>query len=343
MTRTTLSDASRRVQTHSSRGTLRQSADDHYWPEVDIDMMKSETHTGVEMAFNYGFSCYPCKQDQSQQQQSQQRQQGSNGGNGQGGEGGGPGEQGQQPEGDAAEVIVNYLNGSRSHGVVTVVGDRRHRVNSKNVKAAEGDVFLHRKKDDYTQVHLHESGLLMSAPEGRTARMALVTPPQQRQQQGQQGQQNKKGQQPLHQENSKAKKFVDVTDDRSRVQGTNALLMLAKDDMGYVHVSEDQKVWLGYEQGKAKFAKVLTEDGISDNVHARLGAGPLPNMGGGGGGGSYASAGGLEEGATPPKRVFWAKTSELDAVVARLDALEARLTALEKNHPVLFWLLKKAL
>jgi hypothetical protein len=117
--------------------------------------------------------------------------------------------------------------------------------------------------------------------------------------------------------------------------------MLAKDGMGYVHVSEDQNVWLGYEQGKAKFARVLTEDGIADNTWARLGAGPLPNMGGGGGG-SFVSVGGLEEGATPSKRPFWAMTSELDAVVARLELLEARVTALEKNHPILFWLLKRA-
>src|SRR6187401_3128347 len=126
--RTTLKDTGRRTQTNSSRATLRKLDSKPYWSEVDIDVMTSETHTGVEFVENYGSTMVPAKQDEEEEDQKQpQQKQASNGGGG-GPDAGTQGEQGEQPKGDAAEPIVMYLNGSRSHPVVVAMGDRRHRL-----------------------------------------------------------------------------------------------------------------------------------------------------------------------------------------------------------------------
>jgi hypothetical protein len=74
-----------------------------------------------------GWTAMPLKQEQDQSSQGQQS--GGGGGNG-GGGGGGGGEQGDwnhnQPKGKAAEAIMMYLGGSRSHPIA-MVDDRRVR------------------------------------------------------------------------------------------------------------------------------------------------------------------------------------------------------------------------
>src|SRR5262245_23365987 len=140
--RTSVRDASRRAQTQMSRATLRELNTKTLWSEAKaIDVMHSETATDVEYAESYGTTSVPAKQDDDEQQQKKSKQQqASSGTGGPGGEGGTPGEEGEQPKGDAAEVIVGYLNGSRSHPVILAIGDRRHRLK----ELEEGDVALYR-------------------------------------------------------------------------------------------------------------------------------------------------------------------------------------------------------
>jgi phage gp45-like len=196
--RTSTRDASRRSQTSASRATLRELNSKTLWSEAKyIDVMASETATDVEYAENYGTTSVPAKQDEEDEDQKkgQQKggQQGGNGGDGAGGEGGTPGEEGEQPKGDAAEAIVLYMNGSRSHPVMIAVGDRRHRL----VELEEGDVAQHRLKDDRQQFLLSKDGTYLSTRQDKLTRIALVPKPQDDQQQQkpgpqQSGQQQKK-------------------------------------------------------------------------------------------------------------------------------------------------------
>ena len=182
--RTSVRDASRRAQTHASRATLRELNSKPYWAEAkQLDIMANETATDVEYAEGYGATGVPAKQDpEDDDQQGGESSQASVGG-GPGGEGGTQGAQGKQPKGDAAEAIVIYLNGSRSHPVIISIGDRRHRL----VELEEGDYALHRLKDDRQQVLLHKEGTFLSTRNDKVMRIALVPKPQDDQQQQDQG------------------------------------------------------------------------------------------------------------------------------------------------------------
>jgi len=176
--RTSTRDASRRAQTGASRATLRELNSKTLWSEAKaIDVMASETATDVEYAENYGSTSVPAKQDEEDEDQKkgkqQSGQQGGNGGGGPGGEGGTPGEEGEQPKGDAAEAIVLYMNGSRSHPVMIAVGDRRHRL----VELEEGDVAQHRLQKDRQQFLLSKDGTYLSTREDKLTRIALVPKP----------------------------------------------------------------------------------------------------------------------------------------------------------------------
>jgi len=166
-------DSANRVQTNASRATLRELNSKPFWSEAkQLDVMASETHSDVEFIENYGSTMVPAKQDQDdQQQEGQQQQDSGGGGNGAGGGGAGSqGEEGEQPQGDAAEAIVLYLNGSRSHPVVIAMGDRRHRL----VELEEGDVANHRLKDDRQQFLMSSDGTYFSTRDDKVFRVALV-------------------------------------------------------------------------------------------------------------------------------------------------------------------------
>ena len=132
--RTTLTRAGMQGTLGFSRATLREADDDHNWQEAkSVDVTNSETHTNVERCQSFGFTATPLKQ--SEQQQDSGMGQGGDGGGlgGGGGDGGGfgdassGGEQGKQPQGESAECMIAYLNGSRSHPVIIGIDDRRHR------------------------------------------------------------------------------------------------------------------------------------------------------------------------------------------------------------------------
>ena len=190
--RTSTRDASRRAQTSMSRATLRELNSKTLWSEAkQIDVMASETATDVEYAESYGTTSVPAKQDKDDDQQKQQpKQQQAGGDGGPGGSGGTPSEEGEQPKGDAAEAIVAYLNGSRSHPVILAIGDRRHRLK----ELEEGDVAQYRLKDDRQQFLLHKDGTYLSTRDDKVFRAALV-PKEQKDQQQAAGSQQAKSQQ----------------------------------------------------------------------------------------------------------------------------------------------------
>jgi phage gp45-like len=185
VTRTTLRNASQRAQSYASRATLRELNSKPQWAEAKfIDVFPGETATDVEYAENYGGTSVPAKQDEEEEEEKQQgkQQQGSSGGSGT------PGEENEQPKGDAAEAIVLYLNGSRSHPVIISVGDRRHRL----LELEEGDVAQHRLKDDRQQMLYSKDGTYISTRSDKIMRIALV-PKQQDQQQNPSQQQQANG------------------------------------------------------------------------------------------------------------------------------------------------------
>jgi phage gp45-like len=229
--RTSVKDASRRAQTSASRATLREMNSKPYWSEAkQLDVTSSETATDVEYVENYGGTSVPAKQDEEEdeQQGQQQGQQGGNGGGGPGGSGGTPGKQGKQPKGDAAEAIVLYLNGSRSHPVIISVGDRRHRL----VELEEGDVAQHRLKEDRQQMLYSKDGTYLSTRIDKVMRIALVPkePKDEEQQQGGnggnggaggQGQQKKKktyGQKSAKDDNKNSEVYIEQKGNETTVR-----------------------------------------------------------------------------------------------------------------------------
>ena len=128
--RTSTEDAARRAQTSMSRCTIRGCDDGHDMQEVNqADVMQSETPTNFERWQQVGFTAYP--KDQTNQQQPQgsgQSGAASGSGNGSGSSGDGvTGFNANQPKGPAAEGVMLYLNGSRSHPVAAMIDDRRVR------------------------------------------------------------------------------------------------------------------------------------------------------------------------------------------------------------------------
>jgi len=122
--RTTITDASRRAQTGIARCTIRKCDDDHDMQEVlQADVMHSETPTSFERWQQVGFTAYPSDQQQGQGQQGQGT------GNGGGGDimGGASGFNNAQPKTPAAEGVMVYPGGSRSHPVCASIDDRRVR------------------------------------------------------------------------------------------------------------------------------------------------------------------------------------------------------------------------
>jgi phage gp45-like len=121
--RSNTTDASRRAQTSISRCTIRGCDDGHDMQQVkQADVMNSETPTDFERWQSVGFTSYP--KDQSQQSQQPPQGGGSNGGSA------GDGVSGfnqNQPKGPAAEGMMLYVGGSRSHPVCAAIDDRRVR------------------------------------------------------------------------------------------------------------------------------------------------------------------------------------------------------------------------
>ncbi len=285
--RTTLRSAARKAQTNSSRATLRKaSKNTGLWQYLEhVDVMHSETHTDIERAENYGFSSVPHDQDEEEGQQGQGEGQSQSSSGSVGGGAGSDPETGKQPKGDSAEVIVQYLNGSRSHPVAVVVGDRRHRVISKKNKEGKetegGDVYMHRGKDDITQIMLRKKGLYQVTRDDRKVRIALVpkpttqNPSQQQQANGApgggaqsgsgQGKQKDYGQEPQYDKADKSDIYINVEKEGDaitikhgltvvKLDGKKALMYYEDDtkstrvDDKHVHIRfKDFRIWVDKE------------------------------------------------------------------------------------------------
>jgi hypothetical protein len=179
---------------------------------------------------------------------------------------------------DGAETFISFMGGNRSFPVAGPMDDRRHRLH----ELEKGDTAMFRGKDDQQQFHMTKDGGFWSGPQGKTLRMALVPPKQQQQQQaqalaspgaqsGQQGSQQQRGQKPVKKDNQDSKYFVELNASKhARMAGAQGHIML-DDGKTYVHVNEDKKVYLGGKKGEGVFAPVMTTNGPSINVLARIG------------------------------------------------------------------------
>lgn len=103
--RSSPADAAGRVHGVAARGTIKKSNDKKKVQEVDVELLKDETHRGVEVFGQYGFKSVPVAKE------------GKN----------------------AAEVIVIFPGGNRAHGVVVAVDDRRYR--PKDWKPGESGLY----------------------------------------------------------------------------------------------------------------------------------------------------------------------------------------------------------
>jgi phage gp45-like len=116
--RTTLADATRKARMGTSRATVREFDDDHLMQQVKYaDVFHSETPSDFERWQSVGMTAFPIKQqeDPNAKQQPAKKADPADGDWNH-----------DQPKGPAAEAVMLYLNGSRSHPVA-MVDDRRVR------------------------------------------------------------------------------------------------------------------------------------------------------------------------------------------------------------------------
>jgi phage gp45-like len=152
--RTTLSMLSNHHRLGSSRATVREFDDEHLMQQVKYaDVLHSETPSDFERWQMVGLTATPLKQDQDQSNQQQSKQ-------GQGQQAGTGSDDGDwnhnQPQGDAAEAVMLYLNGQRSHPI-GMCDDRRVRPyqvpeGATAVYAATGTGQLFYHNDDGSHV-----------------------------------------------------------------------------------------------------------------------------------------------------------------------------------------------
>lgn len=139
-----------------SRATAREFDDDHLVQEIkQADVFHSETPSNFERFQPVGLTSFPIKQEKEQGQQNQQK------GNSQQGDW-----NHNQPKGPAAEVLMSYLNGSRSHPVASMVDDRR--VRPYNMSEGEG---AHYAPDGSEQmVYFKENGTYVVSLDGKSVK-----------------------------------------------------------------------------------------------------------------------------------------------------------------------------
>jgi phage gp45-like len=114
--RTTLSHVARQAQMSSSRATVREFDDDHLMQQIKYaDVYHSETPSDFERFQPVGTTAFPIKQQEDQNQKQKPASQAAQGDWNH-----------NQPTGPAAEAVMLYLNGSRSHPIA-MVDDRRVR------------------------------------------------------------------------------------------------------------------------------------------------------------------------------------------------------------------------
>ena len=105
-----IADAARRGYLGIARGVIMGSDDSKLMQTVDARLHSQEMLTGIERLQSYGFNSVPVDPDQNGKK--------------------------------AAEVVVGFVNGNRSHPVVLAEGDRRSR--PKNWQKGESGLWHHK-------------------------------------------------------------------------------------------------------------------------------------------------------------------------------------------------------
>lgn len=131
--RTSLPRTHMTARNGASRATVRSFSDKHLMQEVEkADVFHSETPSDFERFQMVGMTSVPMKQKEEKQKQGQQEQPENGAGSGE------DGMNHSQPQGEAAEAVMLYLNGQRSHPVA-LVDDRR--VRPFNMKEGESSYY----------------------------------------------------------------------------------------------------------------------------------------------------------------------------------------------------------
>ena len=124
--RTTLSHVAAQARSGSSRATIREVDDDHLMQEVKkADVFHSETPSDFERWQMVGMTSYPINQQEEEEGDKQKSQESKKAFASDSGPQDGEMNH-NQPKGPAAEAVMLYLNGQRSHPVA-IVDDRRVR------------------------------------------------------------------------------------------------------------------------------------------------------------------------------------------------------------------------
>lgn len=136
--RASQADTSGRTFGGLRRVTIEKINDDPKLQELDVNGLNEETKTKMERVQEWGYSSVPLSPSEDQ-------------GSGQSG-----GQGGQSKAKKYAMAIVGYFAGSRSHGVVLGVDDRRHRPLS--LKEGESAQYDHQAQ----KVHITRTGIEIS-------------------------------------------------------------------------------------------------------------------------------------------------------------------------------------
>jgi phage gp45-like len=123
--RTTLSHVARQAQMSMSRATIREFSDDHLMQEVkQADVYYSETPSDFERWQMVGMTSFPLKQEEDEKKKPAEKKEAAS--TPERNMTGKTDFNDDQPKGPAAEAVMLYLNGQRSHPVA-IVDDRRVR------------------------------------------------------------------------------------------------------------------------------------------------------------------------------------------------------------------------
>ena len=134
--RESLAGAAQRAFNGLARGTLIKADDRHKWQEVRVRTEYGDDWSNVEVAHQYGFTSVakPPADDKTS---------------------------------EASEVIIAFPDGTRSHPIVIVCGDRRYRLQGLQ----EGEVALH--DDQGQKVHISRDGTIVDG--GRNKKWIKAT------------------------------------------------------------------------------------------------------------------------------------------------------------------------
>jgi phage gp45-like len=249
---TPLHSSHRAFSAGGSRSVVDKVDDQQLMQEMSGNFMKNESRQEIEAPQNYGFTSvvFDAEKDKDGKIQA------------------------------SAETFIGFMGGNRSFPVAGAMDDRRHRLYGME----KGDSAMYRGRGDKQQLHLTQDGGFWSAPSNKKLRLQLVSgqsednksvhfvtiEPLEAGGQPQQQRQDKRGQKPIYKDGQSSEQYLEVSGGESDLANKNTYLR-GQGKKILVHAADDQKVYLGAKRGEAKFSKVMTEDGPSEFVLAKIG------------------------------------------------------------------------